>query len=109
MRYRTRVLGQTDLVGSCSDLQGDNGNRHGTEIILTLNNLQYVATIQCAAGKFGRLVLVPAMVSEQRIEFLIPILDPPSFCPKGKFSGKFTSTGLEGGFEGKERQSLARQ
>lgn len=69
----------------------------GMEIVLSLTDRGYFATLQCAGGADAtRPLVVPVQVSEDRTTLRFAAHDyPDNECPMEAFTGKRTSSGLK--------------
>jgi hypothetical protein len=72
---------------------------NGMEMFVLNSNDGYFALIQCAEGSPSRPVLVPVSIAGPFIDFSIRN-EPASHCPKTRFKGKISATGIKGNFEG---------
>jgi hypothetical protein len=90
------------VSGIYSDLKyiPEAGDLLGTEIFIVYGgDSGHFAFIQCSEGWPGRPVLVGAKIEGTRVE-LSAHHDNESQCPKAKFIGTITRSGLKGTFEG---------
>ena len=93
------------VTGIYSDLtySEQSGDMRGTEIIISYSEAGFYVIVQGGEGPLGCPVVVPAVVSELMIEFVLS----PEHCmfgvPSGlRFLGVVSADGLRGHFEGYE-------
>ena len=95
--------GTVRVTGIYSDMyfSDASGDLRGTEVIVFYSSYGYYVTAQGGAGPVGCPVMVPAVVNELTIEFVLP--SPPCMIglPAGlRFLGVVTADGLRGHYEG---------
>ena len=97
------------VTGIYSDLfySEQSGDMRGTEIMISYSEAGFYAIVQAGEGPLGCPVVVPVVVSELTIEFVLPP-EPCMFgVPAGlRFLGVVSADGLRGHFEGYESWEL---
>ena len=91
---------QPHVTGVYSDLHyiSQEGDWVGTELFLLYSGGPYFALIQCADGRLGTPVLLPATVDGPTVRFTIPA--EASGCAAGDFEGTVSPKGLSGMVKG---------
>jgi hypothetical protein len=85
------------ITGVFSDLRyvPDAGDVVGTEIFLIYGGGPYYVLIQCAEGRVGGPVLLPAIVDGANLSVTVP-KDNDAGCPGGEMRAEISARGLNG-------------
>ena len=89
------------ITGVYSDMRisQQSGDVIGIEIVLVPSRAGYFVVFQASEGEPDKPLVVPARVSRDGLEFVLP----ESSSYTGKFIGRFTCSGLEGSFDAGQR------